>query len=131
MAIPSRIIKDQRSVSRVAANLECQFTFGEGTYEAQIRNLSLNGAFLWSPFIPPQNSHIVITLKTPLLKNTLTVESEVVRTERASKNGVSAFAVRFSHNSLDLIELIKDLVSQPLRNRVQKPTSLETKPGEK
>ena len=115
-------MKDQRSVSRVKANLGCQFSFEGLTHEAYIMNLSLNGAFLWSSFIPPKGSHVVITLKTPLLKNTLTVESEVVRTQGALKDGLDAFAVRWSHNSLDLIELIKNLISQPIGSKAQRRT---------
>ena len=112
MSTQSRTIKDQRSVSRVKANLSCQFSFEGLLHDAYIMNLSLNGAFLWSTFIPPKGSHVVITLKTPLLKNGLTLESEVVRTQGAMKDGINAFAVRFSHNSLDLIELVKNLVVQ-------------------
>jgi hypothetical protein len=122
MSLQSQTIKDQRSVSRVKANLNCQFSFEGLLHEAHIINLSLNGAFLWSSFVPPKGSHIVITLKTPLLKNTLTVESHVVRTQGVLKDGASAFAVRFSHNSLDLIELVKNLVAQPIGDKTPKLT---------
>jgi len=114
MAMQSRLIKDQRSVSRVAANLECQFAFEKITYEAHITNLSMNGAFLSSSFTPPKNGHIVITLPVPHLKKVLILESKVVRTDGSSQHGFGAFAVRFSYSSLDLIELIKNLISQPL-----------------
>ena len=107
--------KDKRAVSRVAANLRCQFSIEGLVHEAYIANLSLDGAFLLSDFIPPEKSRVVITLKSPLLKNTLTMESEVVRTECVLKEGADAFAVRFSHTSLDLIELVKKLISEPFR----------------
>jgi len=126
MSTQSRTMKDQRSVSRVAANLSCQFSFEGVLHDGYITNLSLNGAFLKSIFLPPEGGHLIITLKTPLLKNTLTLESEVVRTDCASTDGVGAFAVRFSHNSLDLIELIKNLISQPVSNRVLKLTPVKT-----
>jgi hypothetical protein len=131
MSTQSRTMKDQRSVSRVTANLGCQFTFEGAVHDGYIVNLSLNGAFLRSLFIPPEGSHIAVTLKTPLAKNILTLESEVVRTDSALKDGVGAFAVRFSYSSLDLIELIKNLISQPPLNKVQKLTLCETKTNEK
>ena len=115
MSMQRRPIKDQRSVSRITANLGCQFTFEGLIHDAYIMNVSLNGAFLWSPFTPPKGGHVIITLSTPLLKNILTLESEVVRTQSVSKDGVSAFAVRFSDSSQDLIELVKNLSSQPFR----------------
>jgi hypothetical protein len=85
-------------------------------HDANVMNLSLDGAFLRSAFVPPKGSHVVITLETPLLKNILTAESEVVRTESASRDGVGAFAVRFCPSS----ELSRNLTSEPFRSRVQK-----------
>jgi hypothetical protein len=111
----SRTMKDQRSVSRVRANLGCRFTFEGLIHDAYIMNISLNGAFLWSPFLPSKGGHVIISLKSPLLKETLNLESEVVRTECVSNDGFSAFAVRFSHSSVGLMELVKYLSSQPKR----------------
>ena len=106
-----RPIQDRRLTSRVTADLHCDFSIEGLIHEATITNLSLNGALMLSSFIPPERSHIVITLRSPLLKSPLAMESEVVRTESALRNGAEAFAVRFSHTSLDLIELIiKNLV---------------------
>jgi hypothetical protein len=116
VAMPTRALNEKRAVSRYPTNFGCQFTFEGLIHDANIMNLSLDGAFLRSPFVPPKGSHVVITLRTPLLKDILTVESEVVRTEFASKDGLDAFAVRFCHSS----ELSKNLISQPSRSRVQK-----------
>jgi len=105
---------NRRSVSRIQADLNCQFSFEGLAHDARIANLSLNGALLASSFIPPEKSAVVLTIRTPL-KNFLILESEVVRTEDLLNDGADGFAVRFSHISLDLIELIKNLVSQPFR----------------
>ena len=116
MSIQSRGVRDRRAVSRVRANLECRFTFEELVQDAHITNISLNGALILSPCLPPEESHIVLTITSPLLKTPLTIGSNVVRTECVSADGIGAFAVVFSHSSLDLIELIKNLISQPFRN---------------
>ena len=108
MLMQNRPAKDRRSDLRVKANLSCQFTFEGIVHDSYIMNLSMNGAFIWSSFIPPKGSRIVITLRTPL-KNSLAMECEVVRTESALRSGISAFGVRFSHGSSDLSELIKAL----------------------
>jgi hypothetical protein len=108
-------VQDRRLASRVTANLHCKFSFKGLVHEAYVTNLSLNGALLSSPFRPPERSNIVITLKSTLLKNPLTMPSEVVLTDFVLENGMDEFAVRFSHTSLDLIELIKHLFSQPFR----------------
>jgi len=85
-------------------------------------NLSLNGAFLRAFFVPPTNSQIVITLRTPLLKNVVTLESEVVRMEPATEYRIAGFAVRFCDTSVDLIELVANLISQPSRqSKKRKP----------
>ena len=120
VSVQIRTMKDRRSAARVRAYLLCQFTFEGITHDAYMPNLSLNSAFLRSFFVPPMNSHVVITLRTPLLKNVLTLESEVVRTESATEYQIAGFAVVFSHISLDLIELIKNLISQPFRIRSKK-----------
>jgi hypothetical protein len=115
MPIPTHSTRENRAVSRVRASLRCQFNFEGLVHDAYVTNISLNGAFLLSDFIPQEKSQVVITLGSPLLKNTFTLDSEVVRTERVLKDGVDGFAVRFSATSLDLIELVKGLASQPYR----------------
>jgi CheY-specific phosphatase CheX len=115
VSIPARAMREKRAVLRHPTNFSCQFTFEGIIHDANMMNLSLDGAFLWSPFVPPKGSRVVVTLRTPLSEDILTTESEVVRTECASENGVDAFAVRFCNSS----ELSKKLVSQPFRGRVQ------------
>lgn len=108
-------IEKRRAVLRYDTDFVCQFTFEGLAQDACIENLSLDGAFLRSRFLPPAGCRILITLKTPLLKNALAMEGYIVRTECASTEEVGGFAVKFSHTSLDLIELVKNLISQPFR----------------
>ena len=95
------------------ARLKCQFTFSGVSHEAFIRDISLNGAFLWSSFVPAQGCDVLIRLETPLLKNTLVLEGKVVRTDHTPTDhgDENAFAIRFSHASAELIVLISKLVS--------------------
>ena len=113
LPLQGRPVQDRRSASRVMAQLKCQFTFGGVSHEAFIRDISLNGAFLWSTVVPAQGSNVLIRLETPLLKNTLALEGKVVRTDRTPKDHVNenAFAISFSHASAELIVLISKLVS--------------------
>ena len=111
--IRSRVAKDRRLISRVAALLECQFTFAGVNYEATIVDLSLQGAFLSSKFLPPNDSSVTVSLQTPHLKEKLVVEGKVIRGGwgMSELGELSRFGIRFSHSSLDLIELISRLNS--------------------
>lgn len=117
MSTQSRPVQDHRAVSRVQAHLGCQFTFEGIEYEAFIQNISLNGAFLWSTFIPPLGANLFIRLNTSLLEDPLILEDRIVlydckQTERGTVGG---FAIMFSYNSPVLVRLINKLVNPPIK----------------
>ena len=100
-------------ISRVPARLNCRFNYEGVSHEAVIIDLSLNGAFLASKFMPPTGSLVAMTVKIPQLKNALTLEAKVIRgTSTSSDHGsLSRFAIRFDHQSLELIGLLNTLAS--------------------
>jgi hypothetical protein len=109
--IKNRVTQDRRVISRVAARLNCTFKSEGVSHDGVIVDLSLRGAFLSSKWLPPQGGNVVITLQTPLLKKTLILEGKVMRGDwTMSDHGqLGRFGIRFSHTSLDLIELINRL----------------------
>jgi hypothetical protein len=113
IAIKSRVAQDRRMLSRVPARLNCRFTYEGVSREAVIIDLSLNGAYLASKFLPPTDSCVIITLKTPPSKNALTLEGKVIRggSTISDHGSLSRFGIRFSHQSLELIGLLNSLAS--------------------
>jgi hypothetical protein len=111
VAIKSRVAKDVRSISRIAARLNCQLMHEGNKFEAVVLDISLNGAFLSSTHLPPTGSTVAIALKPPTSNHDLTLEGKVIRgTWAMSDHGkLGRFGIRFSHNSLDLIKLIGSL----------------------
>jgi hypothetical protein len=93
VSIQNRAVTENRAVSRYPTNFSCRFGFGGLFHDANMMNISMDGAFLWSSFVPPQGSHVVITLRSPVLKSISTMEGEVVRTESALEGGVNAVEV--------------------------------------
>ena len=114
MAIRSRMTQDRRSISRVITRLDCEFSYQGISHEAVIVDLSFNGAFLSSKFLPPTNSLIAVTLKTPLLNKPLTLEGKVLRGGSGfSEHGrVDRFGIKFGDTSLDIVQLIGKLIAK-------------------
>ena len=113
MAIRSRATQDRRGISRVIARLDCQFIHEGVSRDAVIVDLSLKGAFLSSKYLPPKDSHVTVTVQPPQVGKKLVLEGKVIRGGQGmSEFGeMSRFGIQFSHSSLDLIELIKKLIS--------------------
>jgi hypothetical protein len=111
--IKSRVTQDRRGISRVVARLDCMFTCDGVSHEAVMVDLSLKGAFLSSRWLPPPGSKITATLQTPLLARTLKLEGEVMRGDwiMSDHGKLGRFGIRFSHTSLELIELINKLMT--------------------
>jgi len=116
------LVQDRRAAARVNAHLVCQFSFQKHDYEAMIKDISLKGAFLWSAFMPPVGSNVVITVQTPLLASPLVLEATVVRTDCSlnERGTAGSFAVIFNSSPLGLVKLISLLASG----------SATTKPGQ-
>jgi hypothetical protein len=98
-------------ISRIRARLNCRFTHEGVSREAVIIDLSLNGAYLASKFLPPKDSTVTITLKTSPSKNALTLEGKVVRggSSLSDHGSLSRFGIQFNQQSLELIGLLYSL----------------------
>ena len=87
--ISTRVSQDKRNVSRVPAHLKCQVVYDGKSHDATIVNISLKGAFLSSPLVPPIGSTIVLVVKSRELKAPLQLEATVVRgTQALSDHGI-------------------------------------------
>ena len=113
MSTKSRVLQDRRQMSRVASHLKCQVSYNETSYDAIILNLSLNGAYISSSFLPSVGETVTITLRTLDLKNSLIIEGLVVRgNSGVSDHGVlKRFGIQFNHSYLQLISIISKLSS--------------------
>ena len=113
MAIQSRVSQDRRGTSRIIVRQKCQITYEGVSREGVIVDLSLKGAFLSAKFLPPKDSDVTITLRTPLLKRDLILTGKVVRGNwgMSDHGELGRFGIRFSYSPLDLIEAINKLTS--------------------
>ncbi len=93
------------------AYLRCQIVFDGASHDATIVNISMRGAFVSSPSMPPIGSTIGLVVKSRELKAPLELEATVVRgTHALSDYGtVGRFGIRFSRNATELIQLIAKL----------------------
>jgi len=107
----SRATQDRRKVSRVIARLNCSFTSGEKKYDGVIVNLSLQGAFISSKFLPPDGSTVTVELRPPSVKKPLSFQSTVLRgTWAMSEHGkMGRFGIRFDVSNPELMLLVAGL----------------------
>ena len=77
----SHVLQDRRRLSRISTKMVCRFSADrhEGDYEALMLDLSAEGAFLSSAFLPAPQSKVFITLVADCLKEPLTLEGTVMR----------------------------------------------------
>ena len=117
MATQRRLTMDRRAAPRSYVHLDCRFTFKGKEFKAFIKNLTPRDAYLWSSFMPPQGSDILIRLDTPFSETPLFLQGRVVRQEhRQMKQAVvDAFAVRFGFSSPQIADLISNLAARPAR----------------
>jgi hypothetical protein len=117
MATQRRPMSDRRATSRSYVHLDCRFTFKGKEYKAFIKNLTPKDAYLWSSFMPPKGSDILIRLDTPFSNTPLFLQGRIVRQEykHMKQSVVDAFAVRFGFNSPQISELISELTKRPKR----------------
>jgi len=126
IAVNSRITQDRRMISRVPARLNCRFTYEGISREAVIIDLSLNGAYLASKFLPPNGGSVKVTLNIPPSKNVLTLEGKIIRggSTTSHHGSLSRFGIKFDRQSLDLIGLLTSLAAgqqQVVRYPILKP----------
>lgn len=119
--VVNRLTQDRRENARVPSRLQCQYTYEGTRCDTVIVNLSLNGAYLTAKIPPPIGKIISLTIQTPTLKNTLTLEAKVVRHGWGviDYGDINRFGIRFSRSASELIGLINKLTldqkSKPLR----------------
>jgi hypothetical protein len=113
-AIKKGQVQDRRMHSRVVVRLGCQFTYDGVCRRASIMNISIKGALLSSSFSPPKGAFVTVTVQTPLLEQTLTLEGNVVRLEwdNSDRSGMCRFALVLTHTPLDLLKLISKVMEQ-------------------
>ncbi len=98
-------------ISRVPARLNCRFTYEGVSREAVVIDLSLNGAYLASKFLPPKGGCVTVTIRMPSSGNLLALEGAVVRgnSTMSDHGSLGRFGIRFNCRSLELIKLIAGL----------------------
>jgi hypothetical protein len=113
MAASKQPASDRRAVPRKQVHLDCQVIFKENEYDAVMQDISNRGAFLWSSFMPPNDSVVIIRLKPSLKKQPLILKGKVVRCDSKYKEHgrVGAFAITFNHNSPSLLQTLSDLIN--------------------
>jgi hypothetical protein len=113
VAIQNRVTQDRRKISRVPARLACRFSLNGENHDATLLDLSFNGAFLSSKFLPPTGSSICLNLQTPSMKKSLDLDATVLRGSSVNSDHgtLSRFAIRFHSSSLDLMKLVQQLIS--------------------
>ena len=117
MATQRRPMLDRRAKRRSYVHLDCRFNFRGKEYQAFIKNMTPQDAYLWSSFMPPKGADILIRLDTPLLETPLFLQGRIVRQEykHLKQSVVDAFAVRFSFSSPQVASLIRELSSRSNR----------------
>ncbi|MDR0842269.1 MAG: PilZ domain-containing protein [Acidobacteriota bacterium] len=106
--VRSRVLQDRRRLARIGTHMKCQFRANGEEYEALMLDLSQEGAFLSSSFLPASKSKIFLNLQAECLKSPLELKGTVMRGVSAmSEHGrVGQFGVEFENPPLDLIRLI-------------------------
>ena len=104
--VRTRALQDRRRLSRVSAQMECQFVSDDKEYEALLLDLSHEGAFLSSSFLPARQSKILITLEADCLKAPLTLKGTVLRDlGKAPRKLQKNVAAASGHGEICLLEL--------------------------
>jgi len=100
-------------VSRVPARLNCHFAYDGASYEGVIIDLSLNGAYIASKFLPPKDAYVTVNLMPPAAKNPIILEGKVIRggSTVSDHGSLSRFGIRFNRQSLELLNLLASLAS--------------------
>ena len=113
--VRSRVLQDRRRLSRIGTNMKCQFRAGGRDYEAFMLDLSHEGTFLSSSFMPAAKSKVFLTISADFLKAPLELKGTVIRSNSAmSEHGqVGRFGVEFENPPLDLLRLISTLSTGP------------------
>jgi len=128
-AVSGHALRDRRRLSRVSAQMECWFTYDNKEYEALLLDLSQEGAFLASTFLPDLQSKVIITLEADCLEAPLTIKGTVTRSVKnvnkapmmfqaaisrgagtTSEHGdVYQFGVEFENPSQEILRVISSL----------------------
>lgn len=95
------------------ALLDCHFTVGRTRYNAVVINLSMKGAFLSSPFLPPNGTSLTVEIQHASAKKALVFDGTVIRgTWVNSDHGrLGRFGITFGNAPIGLLALISQLNS--------------------
>jgi hypothetical protein len=88
--------------------MECLFVYDDMGYNAQILDLSLEGAFLSSTFLPALQSKVLIMPVTDFLKTPLTLKGTIRHSVCAESEfgKVIKYGIEFEDPPLALLRLI-------------------------
>jgi hypothetical protein len=111
MTVRSRVPQDFRRSSRAIALLECKLTYEDSEHNAVIVDLSQKGALISSPFLPPADSVVALTIQSKHLKKELKLRGKVTRSTKVNTDHGprGRYVVNFNHTPLDLISLLTKL----------------------
>ncbi len=111
---PNLTAQDRRRMSRIATCLDCRFESSGISRDGVVIDLSLEGAYVSSSFIPPEDGRIRLTILSDLVKRPLAIEGRVRRWHVGmAESGKGRFGVKFDHAPIDLADLIRRLVNNP------------------
>ncbi len=125
MTIRSRVTQDRRLLSRIPALLPCEFTYDKVTRQAVIVDLSLNGAFISSKSLPPEDAPVTISLFSTHLKKPLLLDGRIARRAwgTSEEGTIGRFGVRFDRVTPELISLLRALISEGEERNPSQPAS--------
>ena len=116
--LQSFVLQDRRRLSRIPTQIECRFR-PDGSnaeekkeYEALMLDLSQEGAFLSSTFLPAQQDKVFITVEADCLPAPLTIIGKVLRggeMTRSDTGEVRQFGVEFENPPQELLRLLSSL----------------------
>jgi hypothetical protein len=97
--------------------LDCCFEYEGKKHDAVIIDISLNGAYLSSRFLPPSGRIVRVVVKVPGAGTPIVLEGPVTRISRGmTEYGItSRFGMEFPSPPLQLSEVISALVSGKMR----------------
>jgi len=111
VTIRSRVTQDRRKLSRIAVRLDCRFEFKEKSYDALITDISLEGAFCSTSFLPPLGSRILVGIQLEHLHKPILIEGNILRVSGSGSDyrKQGSFSVQFVRTPLELIKFISEM----------------------
>jgi len=112
LKIISALSADRRRLSRISTQMKCRFVSDDKEYEAQVLDLSREGAFLSSDFIPALQSEVFVCLETDHPEIPLILKGTVTRRADSASSGYGEmvrFGVEFKNPTPGILRLIGGL----------------------